>query len=94
MQARIRALLLSVDGLWNEVLQTADLVADAARVVFASPAGSLQLRNDGFDFGKCGVEALGALLLGALELLGILGELIEERKCLFKGGIDGGLILL
>ncbi len=78
LQASISALFLSIDGLWNQVLQATHFVGDAAGVVFALAAGGLELGNHGFNFQQRGVEALSALLLGGLQCLGVLGELIKQ----------------
>lgn len=84
LEARIGGLFLSINGLWNQVLQSAHLVGDAARLVLASAAGRLELCNNRFDFCQCAVKALGSLLFSGLQLLGIFGELVKERESLLE----------
>ena len=52
LESDIGSVLLDIDSPWNQVLEAADFVCDAARLVFTVAAGLLELGDHGFDFGE------------------------------------------
>lgn len=69
-----------------------DVVPDSLSFIISPPVGRLEVTDHGLELKQSIVQLLIPLLLGRLQLFGILGELFDKAEGLFKLLVDRLLI--
>jgi hypothetical protein len=78
----------------DRILEVLHVVPHPLRLVVASPIRRLELVDDRLEFVERRVKLFCAFLLGRLECLGVLSQLVDERKRLLELFVDRLLVLL